>query len=130
MPRWLVGGIETERICANCGFIERKCPYEGKMNPKYYLLAAVMMHVEGAYSTLSLAYRNNNPGNLESSIGTKLKFSTKLEGFEYLVKDIAANAGSTLSHFIYKYAPPSENDSALYLELVSKLTGIGKQDIL
>lgn len=99
---------------------------------RYALLAACMMHEEGYYSTKSLAFRNNNPGNLEvpDSGGQFQHYGTKLQGYEALVKDIQANAGTTLRAFIAKYAPPDENNTSLYLQVVSVLSQIGEDELL
>lgn len=97
---------------------------------RYALLAACMMHAEGYYSTSSMAFRNCNPGNIESSQGQKNIYATKLTGFRALVEDIAANRGKALCDFIAKYAPPTENNTSLYLQVVSTLSGIGVEEIL
>ena len=88
------------------------------------------MHVEGFYSTNSRAFRNKNEGNIENPDGTMKVFPTLLDGFVALVDDIAANRGKTLSAFIAKYAPPNENNTSMYLQVVSQLSGIGEQEIL
>lgn len=100
------------------------------MNPRYALLAAAMSHVEGYYSTNTLAFKNRNPGNIEKPGGGFVVYPSALAGFEALVADIAANAGKTLAAFIAKYAPPNENNTSAYLQVVSKLSGIGVNDVL
>jgi hypothetical protein len=50
--------------------------------------------------------------------------------FEALVADIAANTGKPLGAFIAKYAPPSENETSEYLQVVSTLSGIGPDELL
>jgi hypothetical protein len=100
------------------------------MDPRFALLAACMMHVEGFYSTKSPAFRNHNPGNIEHPDGTMRVFPTALDGFEFLVGDIAANRGKPLRDFIAKYAPPNENNTSMYLEVVSELAGIAKDEAL
>lgn len=77
-----------------------------------------------------MSFRNRNEGNIENPDGTMKVFPTLLDGFIALVDDIQANAGKTLSSFIAKYAPPIENNTSMYLEVVSKLSGIGEQEIL
>lgn len=79
-----------------------------------------------------LAYVNNNPGNLRF-VGQKgatkgengfAKFSSPQAGYEALKSQIKLDAsrGLSLKQFVYKYAPPSENDSGTYLkQMVSKL---------
>lgn len=100
------------------------------MDDRYHLLAACMMHMEGYYGTHNLAFRNHNPGNLELPTGQKEVFPDALSGYTALVLDIEANIGKPLGAFISKYAPPSENDSAEYLAVVSKLSGIGPDEVL
>jgi hypothetical protein len=95
---------------------------------RYALLAACMAHVEGYYSIKSLAFQRCNPGNIEVHEGKR--YDTPVAGFAALVSDIAANKGKTLSQFIEKYAPPSENDSVFYLHEVSTLSGIGPDEVL
>lgn len=99
------------------------------MISKDALLAACMMHVEGYYSTKSLAFRNCNPGNLEKD-GTLRKFSTPIYGFMALLEDIAANRGKSLKDFLFKYAPPKENNTNLYLQIVSELSGVKPEDLI
>jgi len=100
------------------------------MDPRYALLAACMMHVEGAYSTKSRAFLNSNPGNIEYPDGRMRVYASHLEGFIALVDDIAANAGKPLNVFIAKYAPPSENDTSMYLTEVAALSGMAQDEVL
>jgi hypothetical protein len=86
--------------------------------------------MEGYFSTKSLSYRNHNPGNIERPDGTFKQYADVATGWQGLVTDIQANVGKTLTAFIYRYAPPSENDSATYLAVVSSLSGIGPQESL
>lgn len=97
---------------------------------RYHLLAACMMHEEGYYSTKSLAFRNHNPGNIESKPGVYKVYPTIILGYSSLVGDIIANVGKPLRAFIAKYAPPNENNTSLYLQVVSTLSGIGPDEIL
>ena len=89
-----------------------------------------MMHVEGYYSVKSEAFRNRNPGNLEHADGKMQVYGSVLEGFTALLNDIADNAGKTLSEFLDKYAPDSENDTNLYINVVSRLSAIGPGEVL
>lgn len=100
------------------------------IDARFALLAACMMHVEGYYSTLSLAFKNHNPGNIRQDASSYKTFPTALDGFLALVNDITANKGKTLRTFIAKYAPPVENNTSQYLTLVSELSGIGADDSL
>lgn len=89
-----------------------------------------MMHMEGYYSTQSLAFRNRNPGNIEHPTGGFVQYPNVLAGYNALVEDIGANHGKTLREFIAKYAPPNENNTSEYLEVVSTLSGIGADEVL
>ena len=89
-----------------------------------------------------LASVNNNPGNLRfigqqgavQGKGGFARFDTPEAGWQALVKDIQAkqsgrsvtglNARSTLRDLVYKYAPPNENDSALYLRQIVQMLGV------
>lgn len=80
----------------------------------------------------SWAWRNNNPGNLrESSLaagksGGFAVFATRTIGNEAMWRQFGkdANRGLTLEGMITKYAPPSENNTALYLATVSRASGV------
>lgn len=97
---------------------------------RYNFIAACMMHVEGYYSIKSIAFRNNNPGNIEDHPGHYAVYATKLQGYEALVNDIIANKGKTLRQFISKYAPPNENDTNSYMSIVSTLSQVGLDEVL
>ena len=80
----------------------------------------------------SWACRNNDPGNLRASnlqAGTSggfAVFSTRTVGHEALWRWVQAHAASglTLRQMIEKYAPPSENNTAAYVDYVRKATGL------
>ncbi len=98
------------------------------MNPRYAMIAACMWHVEGSFSTKSLGFKHRNPGNIEHADGTMHTYPTMQDGFNALVTDIAANVGRPLALFLTKYAPPSQNDTIMYVHVVSTLTGIGQNE--
>lgn len=84
---------------------------------------------EGYYLSGTLARRNNNPGNLVYAgqphavrSGRWAKFDTVGHGFQALQAQIKLDArrGLTLEQFIYKYAPPKENDTLGYIQYVAK----------
>jgi len=107
------------------------------IDSRHALIAACMMHVEGFYSTESRAFHNCNPGNIEEydgcpfpSEGPFIKYPTILVGFEGLLNDIQINVGKTISSFIAKYAPPNENNTSLYLQIVCTLSGEKPDNIL
>jgi len=97
-------------------------------------LASAIARQEG-YGQPGPATRNNNPGNLMSPPGGQWAgqtgvdangfavFDNPQDGWNALDKDISANAGLSLSDFISKYAPPSENNTAAYISNVSSWTG-------
>jgi hypothetical protein len=82
----------------------------------------------------TLAYRNNNPGNLlfaKQRGATKgergfAKFDSPEKGYEALGNQISLDSlrGKTLNAFINKYAPPSENDTGKYLAFITKKLGV------
>lgn len=97
-------------------------------------LANAIATYEGYKKTGTLADRQRNPGNLRFA-GQKnavkgekgfAKFKTHQDGFNALIAQIKldANRNLTLRQFIYKYAPPKENNTAAYLRSVSKTLGI------
>lgn len=109
----------------------------GGVNPKALAIMTAMAHMEGYFQAIrgehTLAFRNNNPGNIRSwgelpaGEGGYCKPATKPDGFRILYEDILANSGKlTLREFIGKYAPPSDNNqTTAYLSFVSEYSGIG-----
>ena len=82
-----------------------------------------------------LSVRNNNPGNLREAgqpgvIGTDSGFAvfqSPQAGLQAMRRQIALDTqerGMTLSQFLTKYAPPSENDTFGYIDFVSRVTGL------
>lgn len=94
----------------------------------------------------SIAVRNNNPGNLSSSpfaIGNRGRFAYFINeeiGWFALYYDLwkkclgqtATNLSpkSTLGDLIAVYAPPTENNTERYIEVVEKTTGIDRDTLL
>lgn len=87
------------------------------------LVAAAIAHVEGFYSTKSLAYRHKNPGNLRRHPPDYDSFGSIGAGWWALVEDILANHELSLGAFLAKYAPNTENDTQAYISEVCSLTG-------
>lgn len=94
------------------------------------LIAAAIAHVEGFYSTKSLAYRHKNPGNIRDSPTTYATYFTIEAGWWHLVEDILRNQGKRLDEFLSKYAPNTENDTAAYITEVCALTGYKPESVL
>lgn len=114
-------------------------------------VAAAITQLEGfitpgstpQYPNGSISYRLNNPGNLMFA-GQKnatpvvlnghtfASFPTLADGQAALDRQIAidANAGLSLRQFVYKYAPPTENNSAKYLADLSSRLGMSPDDPL
>lgn len=79
-----------------------------------------------------LAKVNNNPGNLKfagqpgavKGEGGFAKFSSPAAGLNALYNQVKLDAsrGLTLAQFIYKYAPPTENDTNRYIQQVAMAT--------
>jgi hypothetical protein len=82
----------------------------------------------------ALAAQNNNPGNLRFArqsgampgAGGFAQFNTPEAGYQALVGQVQLDAsrGATLGQYITKYAPPSENDTALYIQQASHSLGV------
>lgn len=83
----------------------------------------------------------NNPGNLRPVGKTTgfQTFNTPQDGVNALQQDLLAKVNGspsmqgqppTLRNIIYTYAPPTENNTAAYLENVSKNTGIAPNQVL
>ena len=81
-----------------------------------------------------LAKVNNNPGNLryvgqpgaEPGEGNFARFRTPEEGVAALKRQIQLDQvrGHTIESFIAKYAPPQENDTALYIKQAVENLGV------
>jgi len=84
------------------------------------------------------AWRNNNPGNIEfgdfakshGAVGTDGRFavfptySAGRNAKQALLFDSKGYRGKTLSQAIHRYAPPVENNTALYISRVAKAIGV------
>lgn len=96
-------------------------------------VAAVIATIEGYKKSGTLADRQKNPGNLRfvgqknATQGDKrfAKFKTHQDGWNALRRQIQIDAGRglTLRQFVYKYAPPSENNSKAYLNTLVREIG-------
>lgn len=109
-------------------------------------LAQQIVKIEGyippntQYPQGSLAYQNNNPGNLRfanqpgavQGAGGFAKFSSYDAGYQALLNQIQLQAarGQTLEQFINQYAPPTENNTSAYLSSLERATGYGASDPL
>ena len=81
-----------------------------------------------------LSSLNNNPGNLKFArqtgavpgVGGFARFETAEDGYRALIDQIQLDAhrGYTLQEYITKYAPPSENDTALYVAQACQSLGV------
>lgn len=83
-----------------------------------------------------LGFRNNNPGNIrpgdnwQGATGTNAGFVVFQDmsfGIRALGTDLRTKIDrgyDTISAIIYRYAPPSENDTGAYIESVSDDTGV------
>jgi hypothetical protein len=103
--------------------------------------------VAGNEGRLPLSIRNNNPGNLrfvesltkpgyvlEGAVrgeGGFAAFPTPEAGLDAMRRQLIIDTqrrGMTVSEMLNKYAPASENDTAKYIDFVSKQTGLGAND--
>lgn len=79
----------------------------------------------------------NNPGNLRSvKTGKFRKFKTMKEGYDALIYDLNmkisgesayTDSTTTVEQFIHIYAPPFENDTKKYIEIVCTELNINKK---
>jgi len=87
----------------------------------------------------NLPTRNNNPGNIRKTKVTYFGETTNESGFESFAAPEWGYAamfdlldrlytGLTLSEAIYKWAPPSENDTERYVKFVAKKTGYDRNE--
>lgn len=90
--------------------------------------------------TSRLAYVNNNPGNLryvgqqgaQPGEGGFARFPSPAAGFKALVNQVRTDAGRGLSitSFISKFAPPSENDTKKYIRDVVAMLGVSPATLI
>lgn len=110
-------------------------------------IAAAIERMEGFYPG-SLAWRNNNPGNLvfvgqpgaRAGAGGFAAFDSVELGRQALKnqiqldidrgRDAAGRPVVTLADLIASWAPPSENDTAQYIRNVAAWTGISPDAVL
>lgn len=103
-------------------------------------IASAIQTQEGWYPG-SVAYRNNNPGNLRyvgqpgasAGAGGFADFDSYADGLSALKSqitldatrgtDASGNPTTTISQLITSWAPPSENDTASYIASVTSQTG-------
>jgi len=113
----------------------------GSISPTAANAIAQAIQTQEGYYPGSLAYQNNNPGNLvyagqagaTPGAGGFADFASYSDGYNALVgqiqldatrgTDVNGNPTSTLSQLISSWAPPSENDTAAYIASVSAATG-------
>lgn len=71
--------------------------------------------------------RNNNPGNIiDPATGRFRVFSSPAEGIAWLYHQIALDVrrGMTLRQLITKWAPPTENNTELYIRETARRLGL------
>lgn len=103
-------------------------------------IAQAIQQQEGYYPG-SLAYQNNNPGNLvyagqagaTPGAGGFASFSSYNAGYQAMLNqinldasrgtDASGNPTTTVSQLLTSWAPPSQNDTASYISNVSASTG-------
>lgn len=91
-------------------------------------LAQLIAQQEGFFTSGSLPARNHNPGDLRHSPNSQHPgdpnaigvIDNDADGWEDLERQlrIDASRGMKLGEAIYSWAPPIENDSAVYLRVV------------
>lgn len=82
-----------------------------------------------------LAYKNNNPGNIEfvgqpgatkGEDGRFAHFDTPEAGYADLHRVIGLHQSDTLEKYLNTYAPPKENDTGTYISNAAKALGVTK----
>lgn len=82
-----------------------------------------------------LAFKNNNPGNIEyvgqpgaskGEDGRFAHFDTPEAGLADLDRVIGLHQGDTLEKYLNTYAPPKENDTGTYISNAAKALGVTK----
>src|SRR5208282_4855431 len=95
------------------------------------LAARLFAQREGFGKAGALPTRDNNPGDLRHAPGAShepgnpdgiASFKTVAEGWAALDRQLSlyAERGLTLQQAVYRFAPPSENDSTAYLQFICK----------
>ncbi len=100
-------------------------------------LAEAIARMEGFYRPGTRPNRNNNPGDIEygkfaiahGATGIDGRFAifpTPEAGLAALTAllETGSYKGATLTSAIHRYAPPDENDTQRYINMVSQWTGI------
>jgi hypothetical protein len=113
----------------------------GSISPAATAAIAQAIQKQEGYAPGTLAYRNNNPGNLRfvgqpgatQGEGGFAKFATYDAGYQALQNQIQLDATrgtdaagkpvTTLAELIGSWAPPNENDTGAYIISVSSQTG-------
>ncbi len=113
------------------------CTYEGENAVLYYTGGPMFYHVGG-----HLNWRNNNPGNCISGTTSKkfneigvngrfAIFASVVDGRNCMEYVIFNTYGTySIADMMYKYAPPSENDTEAYISMIVNETGLGRNTIL
>lgn len=97
-------------------------------------LASAIATSEGYFVLGSLPRRNNNPGDLRAApwlenpriINHFVQFQSPAQGISGLYHQIALDVarGVSLRQLIFKWAPPSENNTDNYLKETARRVGI------
>lgn len=113
----------------------------GSISPSAVDALSSAIQTQEGYYPGSLAYSNNNPGNLvyagqagaTPGAGGFAKFATYDDGLAALKgqitldatrgTDVNGNPTTTISQLLSSWAPPSENDTASYISSVASQTG-------
>jgi len=79
------------------------------------------------------AFRNNNPGNIRSTrTGEFIRYDNPAAGAQALEQQLRIDSarGLTVEEFVYKYAPPGENDTEKYIRQLSNSTGVNRNSVI
>jgi len=118
------------------------------VNPLALNALAQAIQTQEGYYPGTLAYTNNNPGNLvyagqpgaTQGAGGFAAFSSYAAGYQALQNqiqldaargtDVNGNPVTTVGQLITSWAPPSQNDTAAYIASVTAQTGFSASDDL
>ena len=79
------------------------------------------------------AFRNNNPGNIRNfRTGEFVRYDTPAAGVRALEQQLRIDTARdlTVEEFVYKYAPPGENDTERYIQQLTNSTGTTRSSSL
>lgn len=138
-----VGPVRPRRADSQAGFLLAfgRHRLHGSISPSAVSALASAIQTQEGYYPGSVAYRNNNPGNLvyagqagaSPGVGGFASFPSYSLGYQALQNqivldatrgtDVTGNPTTTVSQLLTSWAPPGQNDTAAYIASVTSQTG-------